>query len=154
MANVSSTTESALQGLIKTTIRAIVPAVGPSDRYRLRTKNQSGTQGHRDRLFAVHFEDYEVVRDSPVAGWTTGSMVARVVLVVEVDYSLEDDQAFPVITSDHEQIRQALHDLKTDGANGVWHVESEGYTNPPPESRGHYQAQHRYTVEYQRPRSF
>lgn len=150
---VQSTTETALRDLCVSTIQGIVPAIQPQKRWRLRQGNRRGTVGTRDRAFSVELEEYTEAPEYS-AGWTTGSMVSEVILVVRADYSLRHDETVAVIPSDHRQIRDALHQLRKNGVNGIWHCESAGASNLPAEQPDQFQAEHRFMLRYQHAREY
>jgi hypothetical protein len=153
---VASTDLANVQALVQSTVQGVTPTIvnRQADAWSLRPANRRATPGQRSRAFHVAWENDEVQASGSIAGWTTGGQVNQVSCIVVTDYSIPLQDAYPIIARDHKDLLEALSLLKRDRANGIWWVESEGFTDPPEEQGDHYQVEHAYLVRYQQARTY
>ena len=152
----TSTQLDTVQTLFQSTIQAMTPSIvnRQADAWSLKPANRRSTAGQRSRAFHIAWENDQVAASAEFAGWTTGSQVNEVSCNVVTDYSIPVQEAFPIIASDHKDLLEELSLLKCAGTNGIWWVESEGFTDPPDEQGDHYQVEHSFLIRYQRARRF
>mgnify|MGYP003641569512 FL=1 len=153
---VTSTQLDTVQTLVQGAVQAMQPTITnrQADAWSLKPANRRSTAGQRSRAFHVAWENDQVAASAEFAGWTTGSQVNEVSCNVVTDYSMPVQDAYPIIASDHKDLLEELSLLKRDGANGIWWVESEGFTDPPDKQGDHYQVEHGFLIRYQRARRF
>jgi hypothetical protein len=151
-----STSLDVVQALFQATIQGITPSITnrQADAWTLRGENRRATTGLRTRSFHIAWENDQVAASTEFAGWTTGSQVNEVSCVVHTDYSIPLQDAYPIIASDHRDLLQNLSLLKRTGTNGIWWVESEGFTDPPDEQGDHYTVEHAFLIRYMQNRIF
>jgi len=153
---VASTDLGSVQTLVQSTVQGITPTYvsRQADAWSLRPANRRATPGQRTRAFHVAWQNDQVAAAGDIAGWTTGGQVNEVSCLVVTDYSIPLQDAFPIIARDHKDLLEALSLLKRNRDNGIWWVESEGFTDPPEEQGDHYQVEHSFLVRYQQARTF
>lgn len=152
---VTSTTLPDLRQLLLTTVKGVSPSAKRrgADRWRNRRSNKPGPVSNNTRAFHL-----ELIGDrraeEPMSGWTTVSEPRDVTCLIVTDYSLPRQVAYEIVGSDNADLRDALSDLHLDGANGIWLVRDEDFTDPPEDGEGPFQIAHEFTVTYQRSRSW